>query len=83
MDAATAANFVTEQDDNSAFSQALIRSRSTRKVAKTLPKSPRKRKELISALANKFKLRVKPNQLKAGGPKNGLAEVKNNGSKTF
>ena len=74
MDAATAANFVTEQDDNSAFSQALIRSRSIRKVAKTLPKSPRKRKELISALANKFKLRLKPNQSKAGGPKNGLAE---------
>ena len=74
IDTATAANFVTEQNDNSAFSQAHIRSRSIRKVAKTLPKSPWKREEVISALANKFKLRVKPTQSKAGGPKNGLAE---------
>ena len=56
---ATAANLVTEQNDDSAFSQAQIRSRSIQKVAKTLPKSPRKRKEVISALANKFKLRIK------------------------
>ena len=52
---ATAANLVTEQNDDCAFSQAHIRPRSIQKVAKTLPKSPRKRKEVIPALANKFK----------------------------
>ena len=40
---ATAANLVTEQND-SAFSQAHIRSRRIQKVTKTLPTSPRKRK---------------------------------------
>ena len=66
---ATATNLVTEQNDESAFSQAHIRSRSIQKVAKTLPKSPRKCKEVISALANKFKLRIKPTQSKAGRTK--------------
>ena len=55
---ATAANLVTEQND-SAFSQAHIRSRRIQKVTKTLPTSPRKRKKVISPLANKFKLRIK------------------------
>ena len=54
------------------YSQAHIRSRSIQKVAKTLPKSPRQRKEVISALANKFKMRIKPTQSKAGRPKNQL-----------
>ena len=62
---------MTEQNDDSAFSQAHIRSRS---AAKTLPKSPRKRKKVISALTNKFKLRIKPTQSKAGRPKNELTE---------
>ena len=65
---------MTEQNDDSAFSQAHIRSRSIQKVAKTLPKSPRKRKKVISALANKFKLCIKPTQSKAGKPKNELTE---------
>ena len=38
-----AASLATEQNDDSAFSQAHIRSRSIRKVAETLPKTPRKR----------------------------------------
>ena len=71
---ATAANLVTEQNDDSAFSQAHIRSRSIQKVAKTLPKRPRKRKEVISALANIFRLHIKPTQSKAGRPKNELTE---------
>ena len=54
--------------------QAHVRSRSIQKVAKTLLKSLRKRKEFISALANKFKLRIKPNQSKVGKPKNELNE---------
>ena len=69
---ATAANLVTEQNNDYAFSQAHIRSRSIQKVAKTLPKSPRKRKEVITVLANKFKLRIKLTQSKAGRPKNEL-----------
>ena len=56
---ATAANLVTEQND-SAFSQAHIRSRRIQKATKTLPTSPRKHKKVIPALANKFKLRIKP-----------------------
>ena len=40
---AAAANLAIEQNDDSAFSQAHIRSRSIRKVAETLPKIPRKR----------------------------------------
>ena len=65
---------MTELNDNSAFSQANIRSRNIQGVAKTLPKSPRKRKEVISALANKFKLRINPNHAKAGRPENELTE---------
>ena len=66
---------MTEQNDDSTSSQVYIRSRSIQKVAKTLPKSPRKRKEVTSALANKFKLRIKPTQSKAGRPKNDLIET--------
>ena len=80
---ATAANLVTEQNDDSAFSQAHIRSRSIQKVAKTLPKSPRKCKEVISALANKFKLRINPIQSKAGRPKSELTESEKEWLKNF
>ena len=80
---ATAANLVTEQNDDSAFSQAHIRSRRIQKVAKTLPKSPRKRKEVISALANKFKLCIKTTQSKAGRPKNELTESEKEWLKNF
>ena len=41
---ATSGDLVTEQNDDSAFSQANIRSMSFQKFAKTLSKSPRKRK---------------------------------------
>ena len=71
---ATASNLVTEQNDVSASSQAHIRSKNIQKDAKTLPKSPRKRKEVISALANKFKPRIQPTQSKTGRPKNELAK---------
>ena len=80
---ATAANLVTEQNDDSAFSQVHIRSRSIQKVTKTLPKSSRKRKEVISALTNKFKLRIKPTQSKAGRPKNELTESEKEWLKNF
>ena len=65
----TAANLVAEQNDDSAFSQTHIRIRSMEEVAKTLPKSPRRRTKVISALANKFKLRIRPTQSKTGRPK--------------
>ena len=80
---ATVANPVTEQNDDSAFSQAHIRSRRIQKVAKALPKSPRKRKEVISALVNKFKMRTKPIQLKVGRPKNKLTESEKEWLKNF
>ena len=44
------------------------------KVAKALPKRLTKRKEVISALENIFKLNIKPIQSKARRPKNELAE---------
>ena len=74
---------MTEQNEDSAFSQAHIRPRSIQKVAKTLPKSPRKRKEVISALTNKFKLRIKPTQSKAGRPKYELTESEKEWLKNF
>ena len=73
----------SDENDDSAFLQAHIRSRSIQKVAKTLPKSPRKHKEFISALANKFKLRIKPTQSKPGRPKNELTESKKEWLKNF
>ena len=80
---ATAAYFVTEQNNGSAFSQAYIKSRIIQKVAKALPKSPRKRQEVISALANKLKLRIKATQSKAGRPKNELIESEKEWLKNF
>ena len=74
---------MTEQNNDSAFSQAHIRSRSIQKVVKTLSKSPRKRNEVISALASKFKLRIKPTQLKAGRPNNELTESEKEWHKNF
>ena len=74
---------MTEQNDNSAFWQSHIRSRIIQKVAKTLPKNPRKRKEVISALANQSKLRIKPTQSKAGRPKNELTESEKEWLKNF
>ena len=74
---------MTEQNDDTAFSQAHIRSRSIQKVAKTLPKSPRKCKEVISALSNKFKLCIKPTQSKVGRPKNELTESEKEWLKNF
>ena len=65
---------MTEPNDDSAFLQPHIRSRRIQKIAKALPKRPRKRKEVISALTNKFRLRIKPTQQKTGRPKNELTE---------
>ena len=79
---ATAANLVTEQNDDSAFSQAHIRSRSIQKVAKTLPKSPRKRKKVISALTNSSCALSQPNR-KQEDQKPSWLKVKKNGWKTF
>ena len=64
---------MTEQNDDSAFSQAHIRSMNIQKIAKTLPKSPRKRKE--------FKLRIKPTQ--ARRPKNELSDREKEWLKNF
>ena len=80
---ATTANLVTGQNDDSTFLQAHIKPRSIQKIAKTLPKSPRKRKEVISALSNKFKLRITPTQSKTGKPQNELTESEKEWLKNF
>ena len=80
---ATTANLVTGQNDDSTFLQAHIKPRSIQKIAKTLPKSPRKRKEVISALSNKFKLRITPTQSKTGRPQNELTESEKKWLKNF
>ena len=80
---ATAAYLVTEQNNDSAFSKAYIRSKIIQKVANTLPKSPRNRQEVISALANKFKLRINATQSKAGRPKSELTESEKEWLKNF
>ena len=55
----------------SAFSQHHIKSRSLQKVEKSLPKSPRKRSEIVGALVDKFQLRIKlTGKSKRGRPKN-------------
>ena len=74
---------MTEQNHSSAFWQAYIRLESIQKVPKTLPKSPRKYREAISALANKLKLRIKPTQSKAERPKNELTEIEKEWLKNF
>ena len=56
---------------------------SIQKVAKTLPKVPRKCKKVISALANEYKLRIKPTQSKAARPKNELTESEKEWLKNF
>ena len=71
------------QNNDSAFLQAHLRSRSIPEVAKTIAKSPRKRKEVISASANKFKLHIKPTQLKEGRPKDELTESEKQWLKNF
>ena len=80
---ATAAKLETEQNDDSAFSQTHIRLRSIQKVAKALPKSPRKQKEVISKLANKFKLLIRLTLSKAGRTKNELTESEKEWLKNF
>ena len=76
-------NLVTQQNDDSAFLHTHIRLRSIQKVAKTLPKRPRKCKWVISALANKLKLRIKPSQPKAGRPQNEFTESEKEWLKNF
>ena len=74
---------MAEQNDDSAFSQAHIRSSTIQKVAKTPIKSPKKRKDVILALANKFKLCIKLTQSKAGRPKNEFTESEKEWLKNF
>ena len=57
------------------FSNAAIKSRSVKKVEKSLPKSPRRKREVITRLASKFQFHVKFGE-KVGRKKNALSEEK-------
>ena len=64
---------MTEKNDDLAFSSP-HKIKEHLESQTTLPKSPRKCKEVISALANKFKQHIRPTQSKAGRPKNEFTE---------
>ena len=57
------------------FSNAAIKSRSVKKAEKSLPKSPRRKMEVITRLASKFQVCVKFRE-KVGRKKNVLSEEK-------
>ena len=63
------------------FRKPTLRLRSIQKVAKALPKSLRKRKEVISALAKQTQ--AGPTQLKAGRPKYELTKNEKEWFKNF
>ena len=62
----------------SAFSNRSIRSRSLLRAERNLPKSPRKKTEIVTALVEKFELRVKPiENANLGRPKIELSDAQN------
>ena len=80
---ATAANLVTEQNDDSTFLHSHIRSRSIQKIAKTLPKCRTKCKEVILAIAKNWTSILSQPNRKQEDQKRSWLKMKNNGSKTF
>ena len=60
---------------SSIFSHPSSKARCLSKVESALPKSPRKKVEIVKILAKEFKLKIKyDNQPKVGRPKNNLAD---------
>ena len=55
------------------FGSATVESRSVMKVEKSLPRSPRKEREVITKLASKFQVRIEFRE-KVGRKKNVLSE---------
>ena len=60
-------------EPSTSFSSAAVKSRSVKKVEKSLPKSPCKKREVITKLVSKFQVRVKFGE-KVGRKKNVLSE---------
>ena len=58
---------------STSFTNTAIKSRSIKKAERSLPQSPRRKKEVIKSLASKFNVRVQLAQ-KAGRKKNSLSE---------
>ena len=59
---------------SSSFTCALTRKRSLKKVVKVLPKSSKKRTEIVKSLASKFDLRIKLDHKKLGRPEDALSD---------
>ena len=61
---------------STSFSNLAIKSRPIKKAKKSLPQSPRRKKEAIKSLASKFNVKIQLAE-KARGKKNGLSEEEN------
>ena len=65
-----------DSQPSTSFSNSAVKSRIIKKVEKSLPKSPRRKKKVIKSLASKFNVKVKLTQ-KVGRKKNELTEQEN------
>ena len=65
-----------DSQPSTSFSNSAVKSRTIKEVEKSLPKSPRRKKEVIKSLASKFNVKVKLAQ-KVGRKKNELPEQEN------
>ena len=70
---------------SSKFSNTAIRARSLKKAADALPKSPRKKVEIVKSLAKQFHLKVKYTNIinKGGRPNSTLTEIENEWLNSF
>ena len=66
-----------DSQPSTSFSNSAVKSRTIKKVKKSLPQSPRRKKEVTKSLASKFNVKVKLVQ-KVGRNKNGFSEQENN-----
>ena len=80
---ATATNLVTEQNDDSAFSQAHTRSRSIQKITKTLPKTLENAKKSFQHCQTNSGCTLSQPSRRQVDQKTSRLEAKENGSKTF
>ena len=67
-------HYPVEDPLNSSFTTRASLNRSVNKADSSLPKSPRKRNEVLGALATKFKLRLNCKRHAGGRPKKTLSE---------
>ena len=60
----------------SSFSNRSVKSRRFKKMMNALPKSPKKRNEIVQTLSWKFNLRIALHSKNSGRPENNLSEAK-------